>query len=173
MVVGMSMAITFNRTGAHLNPAVTGYLTVFTTIKASRLVVYLIAELLAATVGAVLVDRLVAASVLEPAIPVAPNPGWYLLKETIATLILLSLIALFIVLGIARWTIAVIPIFLSLMQLNLFGGADMNPAVTLARGLAGYYDPVGFWVRILGELIAMSVFLLVGRRYGVFRARFR
>ncbi|MEN9715621.1 MAG: Major intrinsic protein [Actinomycetota bacterium] len=169
MVVGLSMVLTFYRTGAHLNPAVTGYLTVFVKIRKSRLAVYLIAEVAAALVGAGLAAVLRTQGLLRPVLVVPADPAWFWIKEAVATFLLLSYIAVFILLGIPRWTIAGVPVFLCLMQLNLFGGADMNPAVTIARGLAGYYSAGDFAARIGGEMLAMAAFLVVGHGLGAYR----
>lgn len=167
--VGIAIALTFAKSSAHLNPAVTGFLTIFAKIRPSIIAVYL-----AAAIGIAVVLpaswRLIAANGLLPSFPVETvDPGFIVYKETFATLCLLGYITMYILANRGIWTTVGIPIFLCLMQLTPLGGADMNPAVSVAWFVSGMYTWPSFAAHLIGEIIAMCVFLIVGHGLGGLR----
>jgi glycerol uptake facilitator-like aquaporin len=169
--VGIAIATTFYGSGAHLNPTVTGLITVFAKIRWIRIFLYLAAAFGAALLIAGLwrlgmVINMLPGFALEQA-----DSAAVVFKETLSTMCLLGFISIFIILERGIWTAGAIPVFLSLMQFTALGGADMNPAVTLGWFVAGRYGWGGFGAHLLGEMLAMVTFLIVGKLLRTLRRR--
>lgn len=169
--VGMAIALTFHKSGAHLNPAVTGFLTIFGKIRWSRILVYLAASFSVALVipG---IWRLLSNNGVLPTVPLETvDPGFMFWKELVATIALLGYITIFVLLGKGVWTIVFIPIFLASFQFLWIGGADMNPTITVAMLVVGKYDLASFWAHLAGEVLAMVGYLICGHGLGSIRRR--
>jgi glycerol uptake facilitator-like aquaporin len=169
--VGIAIAATFYGSGAHLNPTVTGLITIFAKIRWSRIFLYLAAAFgSAGLIGGAWRIGQVAFSLpifsLEHADLVA-----VVAKEALATLCLLSYLSVFIFLERGIFTVAAVPVFLSFLQLTPLGGADMNPAVTFGWFVVGKYDLAAVGAHLLGEAIAIAAFLIVGLGLRTWRRR--
>jgi glycerol uptake facilitator-like aquaporin len=169
--VGIAIAATFYGSGAHLNPTVTGLITIFAKIRWTRILLYLASAFgSAALIGGLW--RLGALFFPLPAFGLDhADLAAVIGKEALATLCLLSYLAIFVFLERGILTIGAVPVFLSLIQLTALGGADMNPAVTLGWFVVGKYDVAGLGAHLLGEAIAIGALLVVGHALRTLRRR--
>jgi glycerol uptake facilitator-like aquaporin len=160
--VGIAIAATFYGSGAHLNPTVTGLITIFAKIRWSSIFLYLATAFgSAGLIGGAWRIGQVAFSLPMFSLDHA-DVGAVIAKEALATLCLLSYLSIFIFLERGIFTVAAVPVFLSVLQLTALGGGDMNPAVTFGWFVVGKYDAPALGAHLLGEAIAIGALLVVG-----------
>jgi glycerol uptake facilitator-like aquaporin len=160
--VGIAIAATFYGSGAHLNPVVTGLITIFAKLRWSRVFLYLAAAFGSAGLIGVL-WRIGQVVLSLPAFSLEhADLGAVIAKEALATLCLLSYLSVFIFLERGIFTVAAVPVFLSFLQLTALGGGDMNPAVTVGWFAVGKYEAPLLGAHLIGEAIAIGAFLIVG-----------
>jgi glycerol uptake facilitator-like aquaporin len=163
--VGIAIAATFYGSGAHLNPTVTGLITIFAKIRWTRIFIYLASAFgSAALIGGAWRIGALAFSLPSFGLEHA-DAAAVILKEALATLCLLVYLAIFIFLERGIFTVGAVPVFLSVIQLTALGGADMNPAVTFGWFVVGKYDLAALGAHLLGEAMAIGSLLIVG--YGL------
>ena len=157
--VGLAIALTFHKSGAHLNPAVTALVNVLPRKHRIQNITYVATQFATAgVVGLALMPAL-----LNVGADSAPNWGWRISVvwlEAMATLVLMSLIALLAINGKAIWTILAVPGMLYLLALSPLSPSQMNPAVTLAQTIEGLLSPTELVEHLAGEVLGVALVIL-------------
>lgn len=154
--VGVGIALSIRGSGAHLNPVTTGLICFLPGAYRGHNGLYLLAQLLPATVLGAVARRIIyqrGGELLGQMRITAQDLPTLLLHEAIATFLLMSLIAVLVLTHRGTWGIWALPILIVLLQLVNFGDANMNSAVSLFLGIEGLLD----WGQVLGHFIGQLV----------------
>jgi glycerol uptake facilitator-like aquaporin len=160
--VGLAIALTFHKSGAHLNPAVTGLVNALSRIRRASNFAYLTTQFATALAAGLLLRealRLQNATLIY-LVEVQGDQVATVLSESAATFLLMSLIAVMALNGIAIWTIVAVPALLFILQLGPLAANQMNPAVTVAQTIEGLLTVSQLAEHLLGELIGLALVTL-------------
>ncbi len=153
-IVGLAITLTFHKSGAHLNPAVTTLVNVLPRIHRVQNGLYFATQLATSLlIGLALLA-------LSPEVERASTgqlewqPKVVLLEGT-ATFVLMSLIAALALNGKAIWTIVAVPAVLYLLALSPLNFNQMNPSVSLAQAIQGLLTPAELVEHLLGEALGV------------------
>ena len=162
VAVGLAMLITFDKSGAHLNPLATGLVKIFSRHSLKRSGFYIVSELTGmaiavgvAATGGLLISRQLPALDLSSAAQVV-------VYEIIASSLLLGLISTFIIIHRAKLLIILVPILISVFWFTPLQSSQMNPVVTLGLLLAANLDLPNALAHWGGQAIAMAIMFVVG-----------
>jgi glycerol uptake facilitator-like aquaporin len=157
--VGLAIALTFHKSGAHLNPAVTALVNAIPRKHRIQNGLYGATQFAtAALIGFALLPLL-----SRNGIAGAEFWEWrpqVVLLETLATFILMSLIAILAINGKAIWTIIAVPAMLYLLAVSPLSSNQMNPAVTLAQTIEGLLSPAELVEHFAGEALGVALVIL-------------
>ncbi len=157
--VGLAIALTFHKSGAHLNPAVTALVNAMPRKHRIQNGVYGATQFATAgVVGFALMPLLLGIGTAG-----AEFWNWHpqvVLLETMATFILMTLIAVLALNGKAIWTVVAVPGMLYLLALSPLSSNQMNPAVTLAQTVEGLLSPAELLEHFSGEVLGVAVVIL-------------
>lgn len=157
--VGLAIALTFHKSGAHLNPAVTALVNAMPRKHRIQNGVYIATQFATAgVIGFALMPLLLGVGTATVA-----TRNWHpqvVWLETLATFILISLIAVLAINGKAIWTIVAVPGMLYLLALSPLSSNQMNPAVTLAQTIEGLLSPAELVEHFAGEVLGVALVIL-------------
>jgi glycerol uptake facilitator-like aquaporin len=152
--VGLAIALTFHKSGAHLNPAVTALVNALPRKHRIQNGVYFVTQLTTSIViGFALLPLLI--SIANQATRIWDWQVQVVLLEAGATFVLMSLIATLALNGKAIWTIVAVPAMLYLLALSPLTFNQMNPAVTVAQTIEGLLTLPQLAEHLLGEIIGV------------------
>lgn len=172
-VVGCAIALTFDRSGAHLNPLATGITRIYFRHPLRHGGLYLLSEFL----GVFLAVAVAVSLPLPYSVRSVPQVFDYAAapliigQEVLASLLLMSLMSLFIILRRAKWLILFVPIFLELLNFTPLYTSQMNPAVTVGLMLVGTISSNQAIIHIIGQLTAMAIMFALSRPLQTLRLR--
>lgn len=157
--VGLAIALTFHKSGAHLNPAVTALVNAMPRKHRIQNGVYIATQFATAgVIGFALMPLLLGVGTATVATRKwHPQVVWL---ETLATFILMTLIAVLAINGKAIWTIVAVPGMLYLLALSPLSSNQMNPAVTLAQTIEGLLSPAELVEHFAGEVLGVALVIL-------------
>jgi glycerol uptake facilitator-like aquaporin len=154
--VGLAIALTFHKSGAHLNPAVTTLVNALPRKHPIQNGTYLVTQFLTAVViGFAFLPLLVGVEgAASTALQWQPQ---VVLLEAGATFVLMSLIAYLALNGKAIWTIVAVPAMIYLLGLSPLNFNQMNPAVTIAQTIEGLLTLPQLAEHLIGEALGVSL----------------
>lgn len=162
VAVGLAMLITFDKSGAHLNPLATGLVKIFSKHSLKRSGFYVLSEISGmaialgiAVTGGLAISRNLPALDLSSAVQIV-------VYEIIASTLLLSLISTFIIIHRAKLLIMLVPILISVFWFTPLQASQMNPVVTLGLLLAANMDLPNALAHWCGQAIAMAIMFAAG-----------
>jgi glycerol uptake facilitator-like aquaporin len=154
--VGLAIALTFHKSGAHLNPAVTTLVNALPRKHRIQNGTYFSTQLVTAVVlGFAFLPLLVG-------VGGAASTPWHWQPQVVfleagATFALMSLIAFLALNGKAIWTIVAVPAMIYLLGLSPLHFNQMNPAVTIAQTIEGLLTLPQLAEHLIGEAIGVSL----------------
>lgn len=156
--VGVAIALTFHKSGAHLNPAVTALVNSFPRSHRIQNFAYVATQVATAVaIGLIFRWVLIAQNVPVGSTEFKPFDSSTIFLEVGATFILMSLIAVLALNGKAIWTIVAVPAMLYLLALSPLFIDQMNPAVTIAQTIEGLLTPLQLLEHLIGEALGVSL----------------
>lgn len=164
-VVGCAIALTFERSGAHLNPLATGITRIFFKHPLRHGSFYILSEFIGVFVAVTIALWLPLSYSVQgtPGIFDYANAPKIIGLEIVASLLLMSLMSLFIILRKAKWLILFVPVFLVVLNFTPLWSMQMNPAVTVALTLVGTISSDEAVIHIIGQLIAMAIMFALAK----------